>query len=105
MAGPSRDRIGCCLGAAAVATDGGGRGGLRPARRAHPRPQHATEHIQRHATEHIRRQVKLAPYPTEDVGRIIAQIGSEMSMFTSDHPMRKVAGGRSSPSKPRWPGT
>ena len=43
-------------------------------------------------TEYVRRQVRATPYPTEDVGWIIAQSGAEVCMFSSDYP--HVEGGR-----------
>jgi len=43
-------------------------------------------------TEYVRRQVRATPYPTEDVGWIIAQSGPEIAMFSSDYP--HVEGGR-----------
>jgi predicted TIM-barrel fold metal-dependent hydrolase len=43
-------------------------------------------------TEYVRRQVRVTPYPTEDVGWIIAQSGPEVAMFSSDYP--HVEGGR-----------
>ncbi|HEY8523678.1 MAG TPA: amidohydrolase family protein [Acidimicrobiales bacterium] len=43
-------------------------------------------------TEYVRRQVRFTPYPTEDVGWIIAQAGPEVCMFSSDYP--HVEGGR-----------
>ncbi len=43
-------------------------------------------------TEYVRRQVKVTPYPTEDVGWIIEQSGPELCMFSSDYP--HVEGGR-----------
>ena len=43
-------------------------------------------------TEYVRRQVRATPYPTEDVGWIIAQSGPEICMFSSDYP--HVEGGR-----------
>lgn len=43
-------------------------------------------------TEYVRRQVRATPYPTEDVGWIIAQSGPEVCMFSSDYP--HVEGGR-----------
>ena len=39
-----------------------------------------------------RRQVRVTPYPTEDVGWIIEQSGPEVCMFSSDYP--HVEGGR-----------
>ncbi len=43
-------------------------------------------------TEYVRRQVRATPYPTEDVGWIIAQSGEEVCLFSSDYP--HVEGGR-----------
>jgi predicted TIM-barrel fold metal-dependent hydrolase len=43
-------------------------------------------------TEFARRQVRVTPYPTEDVGWIIEQSGPELCMFSSDYP--HVEGGR-----------
>ncbi|HKY14120.1 MAG TPA: amidohydrolase family protein [Microthrixaceae bacterium] len=43
-------------------------------------------------SEYVRRQVRATPYPTEDVGWIIDQAGSEVAMFSSDFP--HVEGGR-----------
>ncbi len=43
-------------------------------------------------TEYVRRQVRFTPYPTEDVGWIVAQAGPEIAMFSSDYP--HVEGGR-----------
>jgi uncharacterized protein len=43
-------------------------------------------------TEYVRRQVRFTPYPTEDVGWIVEQSGSEICMFSSDYP--HVEGGR-----------
>jgi uncharacterized protein len=43
-------------------------------------------------TEYVRRQVRVTPYPTEDVGWIIENSGPEICMFSSDYP--HVEGGR-----------
>ena len=43
-------------------------------------------------TEFVRRQVRVTPYPTEDVGWIIEQSAPEIAMFSSDYP--HVEGGR-----------
>lgn len=43
-------------------------------------------------TEYVTRQVRVTPYPTEDVGWIIAQSGPRICMFSSDYP--HVEGGR-----------
>jgi predicted TIM-barrel fold metal-dependent hydrolase len=43
-------------------------------------------------SEYVRRQVRVTPYPTEDVGWIIRESGDEVCMFSSDYP--HVEGGR-----------
>ncbi len=43
-------------------------------------------------TEYVRRQVRVTPYPTENVGRLIDRCGPEIFMFSSDYP--HVEGGR-----------
>src|SRR5260370_1279415 len=43
-------------------------------------------------TEYVRRQVRVTPYPTEDVGWIIANSAPEICLFSSDYP--HVEGGR-----------
>ena len=43
-------------------------------------------------TDYVRRQVRFTPYPTEDVGWIIANTGPEICLFSSDYP--HVEGGR-----------
>jgi predicted TIM-barrel fold metal-dependent hydrolase len=43
-------------------------------------------------SEYVRRQVRFTPYPTEDVGWIIEQAGSQVCLFSSDYP--HVEGGR-----------
>jgi len=43
-------------------------------------------------SEYVRRQVRFTPYPTEDVGWIIEQAGTEVCLFSSDYP--HVEGGR-----------
>ncbi|MDH3706256.1 MAG: amidohydrolase family protein [Acidimicrobiia bacterium] len=42
--------------------------------------------------EYVERQVRVTPYPTEDVGWIIAQTSPDICMFSSDYP--HVEGGR-----------
>ena len=37
-------------------------------------------------TDYVRRQVRFTPYPTEDVGWIIANSGPEVCLFSSDYP-------------------
>ncbi len=43
-------------------------------------------------TEYVRRQIRVTPYPTEDVGWVIEQSGPEVCLFSSDYP--HVEGGR-----------
>ena len=43
-------------------------------------------------SEYVRRQIRFTPYPTEDVGWIIEQAGTEVCLFSSDYP--HVEGGR-----------
>ncbi len=43
-------------------------------------------------TEYVQRQVRVTPYPTEDVGWITAQVGPDICLFSSDYP--HVEGGR-----------
>jgi predicted TIM-barrel fold metal-dependent hydrolase len=43
-------------------------------------------------SDYVRRQIRFTPYPTEDVGWIIDQAGTEVCMFSSDYP--HVEGGR-----------
>ncbi len=43
-------------------------------------------------SEYVRRQVRVTPYPTEDVGRLIERAGPDLFMFSSDYP--HVEGGR-----------
>lgn len=43
-------------------------------------------------TEYVNRQIRVTPYPTEDVGWIVAQNGTQICMFSSDYP--HVEGGR-----------
>jgi len=43
-------------------------------------------------SEYVRRQIRVTPYPTEDVGWITAQVGPGICMFSTDFP--HVEGGR-----------
>ncbi len=43
-------------------------------------------------TDYVKRQIRATPYPTEDVGWITQQIGSEICLFSTDYP--HVEGGR-----------
>jgi predicted TIM-barrel fold metal-dependent hydrolase len=48
--------------------------------------------LQLRPSEYVQRQVRFTPYPTEDVGWIIANAGDDVCMFSSDYP--HVEGGR-----------
>jgi predicted TIM-barrel fold metal-dependent hydrolase len=43
-------------------------------------------------TEYVQRQVRATPYPAEDVGWIVDQVGPEVCLFSTDYP--HVEGGR-----------
>ena len=43
-------------------------------------------------TEYVQRQVRVTPYPTEDVGWITEQVGPDICLFSTDYP--HVEGGR-----------
>jgi predicted TIM-barrel fold metal-dependent hydrolase len=43
-------------------------------------------------SEYVRRQLRVTPYPTEDVGWIVENAGEEVCLFSSDYP--HVEGGR-----------
>jgi predicted TIM-barrel fold metal-dependent hydrolase len=43
-------------------------------------------------SDYVRRQVRVTPYPAEDVGWIVANAGEEVCLFSSDYP--HVEGGR-----------
>jgi predicted TIM-barrel fold metal-dependent hydrolase len=38
-------------------------------------------------SEYVRRQVRVTPHPSEDVGWVIDQVGPEICLFSSDHPV------------------
>ena len=44
------------------------------------------------ATDYVRRQIRVTPYPTEDVGRLVERCGKDVLLFSSDYP--HVEGGR-----------
>ena len=43
-------------------------------------------------SDYVRRQIRVTPYPTEDVGRLVDRCGPDLFMFSSDFP--HVEGGR-----------
>jgi uncharacterized protein len=59
---------------------------------AFERHEERLQKLELRPSEYVRRQIRATPYPTEDVGWIIAQTGPEVCMFSSDYP--HVEGGR-----------
>jgi predicted TIM-barrel fold metal-dependent hydrolase len=59
---------------------------------AFARHEERLQALQLRPSEYVRRQVRCTPYPTEDVGWIIANTGDDVCMFSSDYP--HVEGGR-----------
>ncbi len=59
---------------------------------AFARHEERLKSLQLRPTEYVRRQVRVTPYPTEDVGWIIEQSGPDVCLFSSDYP--HVEGGR-----------
>ena len=55
-------------------------------------PRGAAAELSLRPSEYVRRQVRVTPYPTEDVGWIIEQAGRRVCLFSSDYP--HVEGGR-----------
>jgi predicted TIM-barrel fold metal-dependent hydrolase len=43
-------------------------------------------------SEYVTRQIRVTPYPTEDIGWITEQVGEEICLFSTDYP--HVEGGR-----------
>jgi uncharacterized protein len=70
-------------------------GWMRTLDSAHEAFRKNEERLQRlslRPSEYVRRQVRVTPYPAEDVGWIIANAGEEVCLFSSDYP--HVEGGR-----------
>jgi len=65
---------------------------MESALEAFARHEQRLQQLSLRPSEYVRRQMKFTPYPTEDVGWIIAQAGAETVMFSSDYP--HVEGGR-----------
>ncbi|MGH9169491.1 MAG: amidohydrolase family protein [Acidimicrobiales bacterium] len=59
---------------------------------AFSRHEERLQRLQLRPSDYVRRQMRFTPYPTEDVGWIIANSGNETCMFSSDYP--HVEGGR-----------
>ena len=59
---------------------------------AFSRHEERLQQLSMRPSEYVTRQMKFTPYPTEDVGWIIAQAGPEVALFSTDFP--HVEGGR-----------
>ncbi len=59
---------------------------------AYGRHERRLQKLSRKPSETVRRQVRVTPYPTEDVGWIVREAGEEVCLFSSDYP--HVEGGR-----------
>jgi predicted TIM-barrel fold metal-dependent hydrolase len=56
------------------------------------RHEERLQHLSLRPSEYVQRQIRVTPYPTEDVGWIAAQGGEDVVLFSSDYP--HVEGGR-----------
>jgi predicted TIM-barrel fold metal-dependent hydrolase len=56
------------------------------------RHEERLQKLEMRPSDYVRRQMRFTPYPTEDVGWIIANAGDQVCMFSSDYP--HVEGGR-----------
>jgi len=65
---------------------------LDSAYEAFARHEQRLQRLSMKPSEYVRRQVRVTPYPTEDVGWIVEQAGPEICLFSSDYP--HVEGGR-----------
>jgi uncharacterized protein len=65
---------------------------LDSALEAFSRHEERLKRLQLRPAEYVRRQVRVTPYPTEDAGWVVEQVGVEVCMFSSDYP--HVEGGR-----------
>ena len=65
---------------------------LEAAFEAFGRHEERLRRLQLRPLEYVRRQIRVTPYPTEDAGWVIEQVGDEVCMFSSDYP--HVEGGR-----------
>ena len=59
---------------------------------AFARHEQRLQQLSMRPSDYVRRQIRFTPYPTEDVGWIVANAGSEVVLFSSDYP--HVEGGR-----------
>jgi predicted TIM-barrel fold metal-dependent hydrolase len=65
---------------------------LDAAHRAFVRLEERLQNLSLMPSEYVTRQVRVTPYPMEDVGWIVDQAGPEVVLFSSDYP--HVEGGR-----------
>jgi predicted TIM-barrel fold metal-dependent hydrolase len=65
---------------------------LDSALRAFSKMEERLQKLSLKPSEYVTRQIRVTPYPTEDVGWIIEQAGKEVCLFSSDYP--HVEGGR-----------
>jgi predicted TIM-barrel fold metal-dependent hydrolase len=65
---------------------------MESAFQAFARHEERLQRLQLRPSEYVQRQIRFTPYPTEDVGWIIANAGDFVCMFSSDYP--HVEGGR-----------
>jgi predicted TIM-barrel fold metal-dependent hydrolase len=56
------------------------------------RHEERLQHLTMRPSDYVHRQIRFTPYPTEDVGWIVAQGGADLVLFSSDYP--HVEGGR-----------
>jgi uncharacterized protein len=65
---------------------------LDSALEAFSRHEERLQRLSLRPSEYLQRQVRVTPYPTEDVGWVIEQAGEAVCLFSSDYP--HVEGGR-----------
>ena len=65
---------------------------LESALEAFSRHEERLRRLELRPAEYVRRQIRVTPYPTEDAGWVVEQVGPEVCMFSSDYP--HVEGGR-----------
>jgi len=65
---------------------------LDAAHEAFARHEQRLQRLSLRPGDYLRRQLRVTPYPTEDVGWVIEQAGEEVCLFSSDYP--HVEGGR-----------
>jgi predicted TIM-barrel fold metal-dependent hydrolase len=65
---------------------------LDSAHEAFARLEQRLQNLSLKPSQYVQRQIKVTPYPAEDVGWIVAQAGDGVCLFSSDYP--HVEGGR-----------